>query len=105
MSPKPPVESHVPISVPLTESVMSLGQSAEVPGTSELSSITNSMDSMVFCASLALLGNWYSRNPRVNQISPAFIRSGSRKVSGTSSRPIMPSVEQSPQGADTSQLV
>ena len=84
---------------------MSEGQSAEVPGTSDDISSENSSATTDLPTSRALLGNWYSTKPRVNHISPAFIRSGLRKVPGTSSRPIMPCGEQRPQGALTSQLV
>jgi hypothetical protein len=47
----------------------------------------------------------YSTKPRPNQASEARIRLGSRKKSGTSSRPMIPSVEHSPHGALTSQPV
>src|SRR6188768_314720 len=86
----------------LTHNVMSDGQFKLVPGTSDDSSIENSIDSTAALSSLALLGNLYSTWPRPNQISAAWTRAGSRKESGTSSRPITPSVEQSPHGAVTS---
>ena len=81
---------------------MSDGQSRLVPGTSDDSSIENSTDSTAALSSLALLGNLYSTLPRPNQISAACTRAGSRKESGTSSRPITPSVEHSPHGVPTS---
>src|SRR5664279_2108038 len=80
LSPKSPGEVQVPITMPLIETVISDGQSAAVPGTSEESSIENSSSSIFLLASLALLGNLYSKNPRVNQINPACIRSGSKKA-------------------------
>ena len=84
-----------------TQSVMSDGQFMFVPGTSEDSSIENSIDSTIRFNSLALLGNLYSTWPRPNHARAAWTRLGSRNESGTSSSPMMPSVEQSPQGALT----
>src|ERR1700733_5041939 len=96
---------QTPSSRPLTATVMSDGQSEAVPGTSEESSNDSSSPVMALPTWRALFGNWYSTKPRVNHISPAFILSGSRKVPGTSSRPMIPLGEQRPQGALTSQLV
>jgi hypothetical protein len=89
----------------LIATVMSEGQSIEVPGTSDDSSIENSSSTIDLPTMRALLGNWYSTKPRVNHISPAFMRSGLRNEPGTSSRPMMPSGEHRPHGALTSQLV
>ena len=65
----------------------------------------NSSASISACKILALFGNLYSTWPRSNQISPAFIRPGSRKKSGTSRRPMTASLEHSPQGGETLQFV
>src|SRR3954463_11312351 len=105
LSPKSPGEVQVLTSTSLTHTLISEGQLAFVPGTSEESSMLNSSASISCSSILALLGNLYSTWPRSNQISPAFMRSGSRKKSGTSRRPMIASLEQSPQGGDTLQFV
>ncbi len=68
--------------MPLTESVISDGQSAAVPGTSDDSSMANSRPLSLRLPSLALLGNWYSRKPRVNQIKPCMHAVGVKKGIG-----------------------
>src|SRR3990170_4638010 len=105
LSPKSPGEVQVPTSTSLIQTLMSEGQLAFVPGTSEESSMLNSSASTSAFRTFALFGNLYSTWPRSNQISPAFILSGSRKKSGTSRRPMTASLEQRPQGGDTAQFV
>src|SRR6476620_2298289 len=104
-SPKSPGDVQVPILISFTHRVMSEGQLALVPGTSDDNSSTNSSASSSALSALALLGNWYSTKPRPNHNNAVFTRAGSRNRSGTSSAPITPSVEHRPQGALTLQLV
>ena len=105
LSPKSPGDVQVPTFTPLTHSEMSEGQFTLVPGASEESSMLNASSRTRVPSRRALLGNFYSMNPRLNQANEARMRLGSRKKSGTSNRPMIPSVEQSPQGALTSQPV
>src|SRR5262245_37585832 len=105
LSPKSPGEVQVPTSTWFTQTETSDGQLALVPGTSDESSRLNSSASISALRTLALFGNLYSTWPRSNQISPAFMRSGSRKKSGTSRRPMIDSVEHNPHGGDTLQPV
>jgi hypothetical protein len=68
--------------------LISEGQSALVPDTSDESSMVNSIASTSAFRTRALLGNLYSPCPRQNHSRDAFIQLGSRKKSGPSSRPI-----------------
>src|SRR5574344_828648 len=84
---------------------MSEGQLEFVPGVSEESSMLTSSLFKFFWSYIVLFGNLYSKVPLPHHKSPAFMRSGFRKESGMSKKPIMCSGEQSPQGAVTWQSV
>src|SRR5574344_105158 len=105
LSPKSPGLTQVPTSTLLIHMVMSDGQFELVPGVSEESSMLTSSLSTFFDSYMVLFGNLYSKVPLPHQSKPAFMRSGFRKESGMSSKPMMRSVEQRPHGVVTWQSV